>query len=316
MYVDISEWLMEGINLDDLESGGITPLNTTDDPGYTVYNDYYYNYTVTYSQYLDYYNYYNYYNYYDYYNYSNSIAVNLHPISQSVLINETVTLTVGATNTIDSCQWYIADSATGAGTAISGATSPTYRFVASSALDGKYYYCIVRRGGNSATSSRALITVRSLTVYDIYVLVGDNLQIVPVFSAVPSTTTIVSASVANTAVATVTNTGLITGKSLGSTRCTVTGSNGVTAEFTITVVNDPLVVVFMNTAIAIRHYRNLSHSIYPNQMANTIKGSSSSSSYGTLEELFTDIANAIRSIDRTTSPISPHDFYQRILAFL
>lgn len=318
MSVELSNWLLEGIDLAALESDTVEPLATTDiadyynAPGYSnAYNDYY-----NYSVYYNYSDYSVYYNYYNYSNYSNSISVTRQPISQSVLVNEMVTLSVGASNTIDSCQWYIADSATGSGTPITGATSPTYSFNAVSNLDGKYYYCIVRRGGNSATSSRALLTVMSINAFDICVPVNIATRMFFV-RANPPTTTITSVVVDDESVATATNNGVVTGVSLGTTTCRVTGSNGATATFNIKVLpeDQEIVVDLTNIATAIREYQGVSYSIYPNQMANVLRNRERiSTTYYTLQEMFTDIADAIREVDGTTATIDLSDMYYRILS--
>lgn len=313
MSVNISGWLLEDIDEKQLESNTpITPLATDD--AYVVYGNAYYNY-YDYSVYYNYYDYSVYYNYYDYYNYSNSISVTRHPISQSVQLSELVTFSVGASNTIDSCQWYVATSATGAGTAIAGATLPNLTLTVTRDMDNTYYYCIVRRGGNSSTSNRALLTVMTVDVFDIYVTVDSSANMFFV-RANPPTTTIVSATVENPNIATVTSEGVITGVSVGTTTCTLTGSNGVSSRFTITVLpaNNILVAILMNTAIALREYKSLSHSIYPNQMANILRGNVSSKPYTTLDELFTDIADAIRELESSTGKILPSSFYHRILA--
>lgn len=314
---------MEDINASELEKSSDVSLLATDDTVYTVYDVYYYDYSAyneysNYYDYSEYYNYYNYsvyYNYYNYSNYSNSISVTRHPISQSVQLNETVTFSVGASNTIDSCQWYVSDTPTGVGTVIPGATTPNYSFVVNRSMDNKYYYCIVRRGGNSATSSRALLTVMTVDAFDIYVAVGSSSNMFFV-RANPSTTTIVSAVVSDESVAKVTSSGVITGVSLGSTICTVTGSNGAKAQFTITVLpaSDILVVIFRNTAIAIREYKKISNSIYPNQMASYLRGDGSSIPYSTLADLLLDIADSIRALDNSTGHILPSSFYHRILS--
>lgn len=327
MSVELSTWLLEDIDESLLESQStVTPLQT--DIGYNVYSNSigysdYYNYDRSYYDYYNYsvyYNYYDYsvyYNYYDYYNYSNSISVTRHPISQSALVGDTVTFSVGASNTIDSCQWYIADSSTGVGTAITGATTPTLSVLVTRELDNMYYYCIVRRGGNTSTSNRALLTVMSVDAFDIYTNVGSTTNLFFV-RANPPTTEIVSAVVSDPSIATVSNSGEITGVSIGTTDCVVTGSNGASAEFHITVLNDTpadkLVSILSNIAIAIREYRGVSYNIYPNQMANLLKGTLESKAYSTIEELFTDIAESVREIDGSTESISPDNLYYRIFS--
>ena len=328
MSVNISEFLMEGLSASNLEDSGgasiqsdtsyIAYLNTyaayersySDYSNYSVYYDYY-----NYSAYYDYYNYSVYYNYYNYSNYSNSISILAHPISQSVTTNETVTFTVRASNNIDSCQWYIANSPTDSGTAIPGATSPTYSFRADMGVDGMYYYCIVRRGANSATTTRAILTVRSLTAYDIYLPVNVTDAAHMLFiNANPPSTTITSISIADPTIVSATSDGYLTGLKIGRTTCTVTGSNNVTATFTITVIEDRYSAILTNIAIAIRYYRGVQCSIYPNQMANMIRnGSRTSKLYTSDTDLFTDIANAIREKNGKTNTMKPVDFYYAIL---
>lgn len=324
MSVEISKWLLEDIDVSKLESEStVTPLATDDT--YVVYGNAYgdhYNYSEYYNyyNYSDYYNYYNYSVYYDYYNYSNysnTIVVTRHPISQSVLVNGTVTFSVGASNTIDSCQWYIADDATSPGTVLVGATNPTLVLTVSRDLDNKYFYCIVRRGSSSSTSNRALLTVMSLDAFDIYVNINNQTNLFFV-RANPPSTTISSVSVADESIAVVTNEGTITGVSLGTTTCLVTGSNGAIARFNITVMNDTPVdrqsAIFYNTAIAIREFKKLNHTLHPSQMANALRGVPESSVYETVEELYTDIASAIREYEGSSDLISPYDFYYRVLS--
>lgn len=329
MSANISDWLLEDIELQALETPDIpiTPLATDDsyEAYYFDYNNYtdvyanaiyhdYYDY-YDYSVYYDYYNYSVYYDYYDYYNYSNSISVTLNPISQSAKDGETVTFSVRASNTIDRCQWYYATSATSAGIAITGATSPTYSFTALKELDNRYYYCVVTRGGNSATSTRALLTVMSLESLDVCIAQGQEFQVM-LINANPPTTTISSITVSDPSVATVTDTGLLTGLSIGKTQCTLVGSNGITTIFNIIVIEDPLVAILMNTAIAIRGYRNINTDLYPNQMANFIRRLDTRKSYDSIESLFTDIADAIREVGGTTESINPVDFYSNIVKLM
>lgn len=333
MSADISQWLLEGIDATALENSNDTVVVQSDNSYSAHYGAYerYSDYSNTYSDYYDYYagyydyvyndyinysDYSNYYNYYDYYNYSNAIAITLNPVSQSVRENETVTFSVRASNRIDSCQWYYSTTAQGTAILIPGATSPSYTFVANSSLNNRYYFCIVRRGGNSSTSSRALLTVNTLTTKDLCIAVGTEFQVVLV-GANPPTTTISSIQVADESVATVTSAGLITGVAIGQTNCTVVGSNGVTTVFKIIVLEDPLVAVLMNCAIAIRAYRNITYTIPPNMMANMIRGTNTPSyNYDSLTELFQDIAAAIREKDGTTEEIAPVEFYTRILKLI
>ena len=248
--------------------------------------------------------------------YSNSISIIANPISQVVTRGEIVRFSVSASNTIDSCQWYSADSSTGVGTIISGATSPIYTVTATEQLDGKYYYCVVRRGSNTATSTRALLTVKLLDVYDIYVAIGGAVQTVFVRTN-PKETTIESVSIGDSSIATITDTGEITGVSLGNTTCTITGSNGVSNTFTIYVIEDDLVAVFENLAIALREYRDISYHIYPNQMVEVLlSGNLLSRNYSTLDTLFSDLAAAIRSLSGKSEALNPHEFYKEILSLI
>lgn len=327
MSANISDWLMEGIDASTLETKPGTRDISVDDAynyynysNYTVYsqyNDYYNTYYdyYNYSVYYDYYNYSVYYDYYNYSNYSNSISVTSHPISQTVRVGETVTFSVAASNTIDSCQWYYADSPTSAGTAITGATSPTYSFTALEMLDSRYYYCVVKRGGNSSTSSRALLTIMTLRTFDVCLAVGDEFQIM-LIRPNPSTTTIDSVTSSDPNVASVTNSGLITAKSPGRVVFTIVGSNGVTSVSEVVVIMDPLVAVLTNLGIATRAYTGLNSPVHLNQIPNAIRGITQRASYSTLEDLFTDLADAIRSVGGTTEAIKPVDFYNNILSLI
>lgn len=326
MSAKISKWLLEGIDETALEAQDIIQPLETDasyhvSPYYALYNEYsnysdysdYYNYGV----YYDYYNYSVYYNYYNYSNYSNSISITLNPISQSTLLNETVTFSVAASNTIDSCQWYRATSATATGIAIAGATSPTYTVVATRDLQNTYYYCIVRRGGNSATSSRALLTIRTLSAFDVY-LSANGPAVMFFVRGEPPITEIASIAIADESIAILVDGNRLQGLTDGTTICTVTGTNGATATFKITVLPETLgnvlASIFLNIANAVREYRGITNSLYPNQMANSLRGNAGSVQYTNLEELFSDIANAIREKDGTVESIEPHNLHYRILS--
>ena len=92
------------------------------------------------------------------------------PKSVSVIANEndvTFTAAANGSGTI-TYQWYVADTSTAAGTAISGATSETYtidKADVTTDLNGKYYYCIATQTYNgqqaTATTNKALLTVVS-----------------------------------------------------------------------------------------------------------------------------------------------------------
>lgn len=85
------------------------------------------------------------------------------PADQAVKTGSSATFAVntsGGSGSGATCQWYYAASPTGAGTLIPGATSFIYTLPKTdSSLNGRYYYCIVKDGPNSVTSSRAKLTV-------------------------------------------------------------------------------------------------------------------------------------------------------------
>lgn len=318
----LSDWLLQDIDEEAV-------LNTSDDTDvdltlpmvtayysigiYGVYSNYYNTYTKLYGNYSNYYyNYSNYYNYYNYSNYSNSISIVTNPTSQAITYGSSVTFTVTASNTIDSCQWYKSKVSSGSGTAISGATSASYTFTPTRADDGTYYYVIVKRGSNSATSTSALLTVKYLSVGSAAARVGGTCTIVA--DMTPASSTISSCTSESTSIATVTNSGIITGVAEGSTVITVTSSNGLSRNIPVYVIANEvphtLDATFTCLANAIRSYRDLSTLLYPNQLANALANSSSASrSYTTMDGLFTDLATELRALNGSTSTYTPEQMY-------
>ncbi len=89
------------------------------------------------------------------------------PESQNVKAGTGVTFQVtasGGNPSTYSYQWYYAASQTGAGIIINGATESSYSISAdqmTTALNGRYYYCIVSNGIYDVISERANLTVQS-----------------------------------------------------------------------------------------------------------------------------------------------------------
>ncbi len=118
-------------------------------------------------------------------------VINQQPSDKSAAINDTATLTVGATvskGTL-SYQWYsVPDKVNTGGTAISGATSVTYEAPTDTA-GINYYYCVVTNTDNSATGNKtATSTSKAVSVE-----VSDNPLIdaaVPNITAQPSDKTV------------------------------------------------------------------------------------------------------------------------------
>lgn len=317
--------LIEGIDLEKIYKGKIEnpiiPLSTDNDynyynysNSYTDYNDYD-NYRE-YSRYSRYYNYDNYSDYYDYYNYSNYVntgSIITSPSNITVNAGTRASFSVAISGTPTSYQWYEATSATGAGTRISGATTATYSFIASIDKNGKYYYCTITFPGNTVTSGRAKLSVRDLQVYDMYL--STDMSLSEPASSFPANTQIVYSILSGNSVE-ISQAGLVTPKGLGITqiRATLSGSPTLSKDFSVYVIENKLEAIFYNTAIAIRGIKKISNKLYPNEMAETLRnGEVAKKSYSTLNELFLDIANAIRTIKGISQTMQPEDFYNIIL---
>lgn len=101
------------------------------------------------------------------------LKVLTNPTSQSVKSGTPVTFEMEATGGSPSdyaYQWYYATSADGLGTKIVGATDSSYTIPAdsvTSSINGRYYYCVVSDGYNSAKSKRALLTVVEIAPIEI-----------------------------------------------------------------------------------------------------------------------------------------------------
>ena len=338
MSANLSSWLMEGIDAQaiaetDLSSNGGISLLSTDSGGYTAYysnaySDWTYNNYSVYSKYNNYYDYYNYSvygnyynysvygNYHNYSNYSNTTSITTNPTDQSVELGNMVTFSISASNAsvITAYQWYKADSNTATGIAISGATSASYQFTPSINDDGKYFYCIATAPGGTVTSSRALLTVKSLNVYDIATVVDKDMNLF--IKMTPASSTITEISSSNSNIASVTSEGTVRGITSGDTTIKVTSSNGISKTINIKVLPigsaNELEVLFRNLSIAIKVSKNITDPIKPDQMYNILNsGDISSKTYNNLGELLTDIASIIK-IDETQK-LYPKDFYNAIL---
>ena len=279
---------------------------------YSRYHVYYYDY----NDYSDYYDYNDYSDYYDYYNYSNYIntgSIITSPSNITINAGTRASFSVSISGTPTSYQWYEATSATGAGTRITGATTATYSFIASIDKNGKYYYCRITFPGNTVTSGRAKLSVRDLQVYDMYL--STDMSLSEPASNFPANTQIVYSILSGDSVE-ISQAGLVTPKSLGTTqiRATLNGSPTLSKDFSVYVIENKLEAIFYNTAIAIRGIKKISNKLYPNEMAETLRnGEVAKKSYSTLNELFLDIANAIRTIKGISQTMQPEDFYNIIL---
>lgn len=333
--------LIEGIDLEKIYQGKINdpivPLAITDAYADLTYGEYeavyydnysrysrysnYNNYDVysRYSRYYDYDNYYDYYDYsdyYDYYNYSNYVntgSITTNPSDITINAGTRASFSVAISGTPTSYQWYEATSVNGAGTSITGATKATYSFIASIDKNGKYYYCKITFPGNTVTSRRAKLSVRDLQVYDMYL--STDMSLSEPASSFPTNTQIVYSILSGNSVG-ISQAGLVTPKSLGTTqiRATLNGSPALSKDFSVYVIENKLEAIFYNTAIAIRGIKKISNKLYPNEMAETLRnGEVAKKSYGTLNELFLDIANAIRTIKGISQTMQPEDFYNIIL---
>lgn len=312
--------LIEGIDLEKIYQGKlndpIVPLAITDayaDKGYGEYEAVYYDNYSRYSRYYDYDNYSDYYDYYNYSNYVNTGSIITSPSDITINAGTRASFSVTFSGTPTSYQWYEATSAAGAGTSITGATKSTYSFIASIDKNGKYYYCKITFPGNTVTSRRAKLSVRDLQVYDMYLSTGMSLS--EPASNFPANTQIVYSVLSGNSVG-ISQAGLITPKGLGTTqiRATLSGSPTLSKDFSVYVIENKLEAIFYNTAIAIRGIKKISNKLYPNEMAETLRnGEVAKKSYSTLNELFLDIANAIRTTKGISQTMQPEDFYNIIL---
>ena len=340
MNINISNWLLEEVDSASLvqnpitayvpSSGGIMP--TADDgadgggtytkyskSSYYNYNNKYYNYDnygdySKYSRYSDYSDYSDYGDYGDYGNYANQINVNSSPSAQT--INEgniaTFTFSVSTGSSVGSkkYQWYYSTTATGSGTAISGATSATYKITGSATNHGRYYYCVFSSSAGNRTSSRALLTVNIYRAYDIYVAVGSTMQI-PTASN-NTTKSITACSIKNSSLASITTDGVVTGNIIGSTTVTVT-IGGTNKTINVYVVENKLEALFATLAIVIRAKNKNSTNYYPNQLLNGfVNNTTTSKIYTSLEALLSDLANNIRTKTSSTATLRPYQFAKKI----
>ncbi len=88
-------------------------------------------------------------------------TVTASPASKTVNAGSTATLTAAATgNPTPTVQWQVSSNGGATFTAISGATSPTYSFTASSSNNGDQYEAVFSNGiGTTATTAAATLTV-------------------------------------------------------------------------------------------------------------------------------------------------------------
>ena len=106
-----------------------------------------------------------------------AVSITSQPKNQMVVLNDTANFTVGAgvsTGGTVLYQWYSnTANSTAGGTAIDGATSPTYR----APTDTKgvaYYYCVAQAtGADAMTSNIAKLTVRSTPLNNLMTIQGD-----------------------------------------------------------------------------------------------------------------------------------------------
>ena len=95
----------------------------------------------------------------------NRLLITSNPANQSVNEGTSVTFHItarGGTPSNYTYQWYYATTQSGTGTRINGAATSSYTIPSdnvSTALDGRYYYCIVSNGQYDVESERAKLTV-------------------------------------------------------------------------------------------------------------------------------------------------------------
>ena len=97
----------------------------------------------------------------EFYIYDVAPVISSQPTAKSVREGNSVTFSTSISQgTNVSYQWYYSTSSTGTGTAISGATSSSYRISsATKAMNGRYYYCMITNYGNSIKTNSAKLTV-------------------------------------------------------------------------------------------------------------------------------------------------------------
>lgn len=305
---NLSSWLMEGIDAQSLAEtnltnslGGISTLAYSDSYATSDAYSEYDRYSVYYPDYSVYYN--------------NSVSIVTNPVSQVIELGNSVTFTIAVSNSslVTAYQWYIANSNTDTGTAISGATSASYQFTPSVSYDGKYFYCVVTYSGGTVISSRATLTVKSLKAYDIYLLEGKTMDLFIKMS--PSSSTIQQIISNDSSIVSVNNSTL-TGVSVGNTTVTINSSNGMNKTINVNVLlsrsTNELEALFKNLAIAIKASKNINIDIKPDQMYNILNtGSTESKIYNNLGEIFIDIASLIK-VD-SSQKLYPKEFYHAIL---
>ena len=156
--------------------------------------------------------------------------------TQNVCINGiTTSLSVTGTGTNNTYQWYKNTTASNTGgTLISGATNSVY--MPSNTLVGTtYYYCVISNTCSSPIASNVsgAITVNPTPVISGLTSVGagESISLTTTTTAATSNPWISS----NSAVATVSNTGVVSGLTTGSTTITFTNNTGCTTTTLITV---------------------------------------------------------------------------------
>lgn len=188
--------------------------------------------------------------------YYNTVTVVEDP--KSVIINEgesarfTYSISSGQNVSNKSHQWYYLKGSGGTPVKITGATNYYYDVVGNADNDGNYYYCIFSSSQGTMCSSKARLTVNMVKPYDVWVAVGQKCQ-VP-FSTnghVDSRLLCSSLQIADTSIATISESGIVIGLSIGVTSATMRLHNKI-YPFTIHVVDSPLDALFQTTAEVLR----------------------------------------------------------------
>lgn len=183
---------------------------------------------------------------------------NISPGQTTVCEGESFSFTASTTGTVQSYTWIrntvdLSNGGTLPGEIISGANSATLTITnAKSGSAGTYQVRIVFIGGTKGTCTRTSTHIRNVTVNPTPTIsgpltVGAGYTISLTGSGTPNATTPWAS--ATTSVATIDNSGVVTGKAAGTSVITYMDSNGCTKTATVTV-DDNSVITIAKTAIA------------------------------------------------------------------
>lgn len=188
--------------------------------------------------------------------YYNTVTVVEDP--KSVIINEgesarfTYSISSGQNVSNKSHQWYYLKGSGGTPVKITGATNYYYDVVGNADNDGNYYYCIFSSSQGTMCSSKARLTVNMVKPYDVWVAVGQKCQVpFSINGNIDLQSLYHSAQITDTSIAAMSESGVVTGLSVGVTSVTMHLSNK-TYTFTIHVVDHPLDALFQTTAEVLR----------------------------------------------------------------